>query len=486
VSDFWSTFGVDLHVDVDPAQGRRAGLEYALRAAIRSGRLATHSRLPSTRALAQEFGLSRGTVSAAYDQLTAEGYLIARRGSGTTVAEFPQSPGVCEPEPHAARTPRFDLSPGSPDPSSFPTALWLKAMRRALNAAPLQAFGYGDVRGTIELRVALADYLGRTRGVVADAERIVMTSGYLQALSLLAGLIARRPGATIAMEDPGLPYHREVVRRAGARVLPLPVDALGARTDLLAGPDFAEVDAVVVTPAHQFPAGMTLHASRRRALVEWARSRNTLIIEDDYDAEFRYDRQPVGAIQGVAPDHVAYVGTVSKTLGPALRLGWVVLPAHLAVAMAEAKRYTDHHAETFGQLALADLIATHAYDRHVRACRVRYGRRRDLLLSRLDAAKATHPAFADLAVEGIAAGLHALVTLPPDSGVDEPRVLAAAARHGLALGSLGPHWHERTRDTHSGASLSQGVIVGYGKPTESAYPGALDALMKVLQAALVG
>src|SRR5262245_36374916 len=343
----WSAFGVDLHLEANLGAGRRAGLERALRDAVRAGRLAPQARLPSTRALARELRLARGTVAAAYDQLIAEGYLSARTGSGTVVADAPRRPGRPAAQVTDAPRPRYDMRPGSPDVASFPTAAWVRSTRRALARAPASTYDYGDPRGHAVLRAALAEYLGRTRGVVTTADHIVVTSGYVQALGLLATVIAP---AAIAMEDPGLPFHRDVVWRYGARVEPLPVDRSGARTDLLATMD---VRAAVLTPAHQYPTGVTLHPQRRQAAATWAEIHNGLIVEDDYDGEFRYDRQPVGALQGMAPEAVAYMGTTSKTLGPALRLGWLVLPERLIEPVTSAKRQADAHTGTIGQLALA-------------------------------------------------------------------------------------------------------------------------------------
>ncbi|MFE9677725.1 PLP-dependent aminotransferase family protein [Streptomyces sp. NPDC006259] len=457
MDDFWSGVGVDLHLETDGNEGRRAGLERALRDAVRGGRLAPGTRLPATRRLATEVGISRNTVKAAYDQLVAEGYLTARQGSGTRVAALPAT--AAEPPATAARTrePRFDLRPGSPDVGAFPAAAWLRALRRAIATAPSLAYDYGDPRGRPELRTALSGYLGRARGVIAPPERIVITSGYVQGLALLTRALE---GAPVGMEDPGLPFHREVVRRNGGHVVPVPVDERGVCPRGL-----GDLGALVVTPAHQYPTGVTLHPERRRALTDWARARGALIVEDDYDGEFRYDRQPVGALQGMAPGQVAYLGTASKTLGPALRLGWMVLPPHLVDAVADAKLHSDHHTETIGQLALTELIRGHAYDRHVRACRLRYRRRRDLLLERLGARRG---------VRGIAAGLHALVEVR-----DEADVLERAEAEGLAVGRLGDHWHAR-EDT---GGRPQGLVVGYGTPRERAYPEALDVLVKVLDGA---
>ncbi len=490
----WATFGVDLHLELDGRDdgGRRAGLERVLREAVRGGRLTPATRLPSTRALAAELGLSRGTVTAAYDQLIAEGWLTARTGSGTVVAALPRDSDARPSPLTTAAPPRFDLRPGSPDPSSFPVAGWLRTARRALADAPASAYGYGDPRGRPELRAALAGYLGRARGVRTDPDRIVVTSGAVQALALLVSALAAtgdRP--VVAMEDPGLPLHREVVRRAGATVLALPVDELGARTDRLSTQD--GVRAAVLTPAHQYPTGVTLHPTRRRAALAWARDQDGLIVEDDYDGEFRYDRQPVGALQGTAPDRVAYLGTAAKTLAPALRLAWLALPAALVEPVVDAKLHADLHSETIGQLTLARFITEHAYDRHIRAGRLRYRRRRDALLTRLNAITATRPTelrardtavgrpgdtaggrSGGFSVHGIAAGLHALIRLP-DGGPDEATLLARAADRGLLLGGLAGNWHVP-------GGHPQGLVVGYGTPSESAYPAALDALATLLAA----
>ncbi len=460
--EYWTTSGVDLHLDLTEPGGRRAALERALRDAIRSGRLAPGARLPSTRALALELGTARGTVTAAYDQLIAEGYLVGRRGSGTTVADLtdmsPPRPAVQAQR----RTPRYDLRPGAPDVTTFPVAAWLRSACRALANAPSSAFGSGDPAGQWPLRVALSEYLGRTRGVLARPEQVVITTGYVQALALLAGLVGE--DGAMAMEDPGLPFHRDVVRRAGLTVVPLPVDHAGARTDLLARMDVA---ACVLTPAHQFPLGMTLHPQRRHYAVEWARERGGLVIEDDYDGEFRYDRQPVGAMQGIAPDHVVYVGTASKTLGPGVRLAWAVLPERLVGPFIEAKRHADLHSDLVSQLTLADLITTHAYDRHVRAGRLRYRRRRDELVRRI----ATVP---NVAVAGVAAGLHAVLRLTEGTSVEA--VLASAAQQDLALDHVDRHRHTPGRD-------ESGLIVGYGTPPDGRFAAALEVLVRGLRAA---
>lgn len=444
----WANLGIDLHLELDPALGRRAGLERALRDAIRDGRLAPGTRLPATRTLGTELGLARNTVSAAYDQLVAEGFLLARTGSGTVVADVPRPSASAAASTVEDQWIKYDLRPGTPDLATFPAAAWMRATRRALASAPRAAFGYGDPRGLPVLRAALAEYLGRSRGVFTTPAQIIITTGALQALSLVAQSL---PGA-VAMEEPGLYVQRETVRRAGRRVVAMPVDEHGARLSTV------DVSAAVLTAAHQFPSGVTLAPERRHAFVEWARSRPGLLIEDDYDGEFRYDRQPVGALQGMAPDHVIYIGTASKTLAPGLRLAWMVVPPRLVGAIADLKRYSDGQSETIGQLALAEMIRSHAYDHHVRSCRLRYRKRRDLLVARLGRR---------VRLGGIAAGLHAVIPV-----ADEAAVIDAAGRHGLAVGELGDHWH-------SPGDRPQGIIVGYGTPPEHQYAAALDILVRL-------
>ncbi|GAA4227309.1 PLP-dependent aminotransferase family protein [Actinomadura meridiana] len=456
----WAGSGIDLHLDVDTSGGRRTGLERALRAAIRTGRLAPGDTVPSTRALALQLHLARGTVTAAYDQLTAEGYLTTVPGSGTRVAEIAPTADDA-PGPAGTGAPVHDLLPGRPDLSAFPSRAWLRSTRRVLETAPPEAHALGDPRGRPELREALAAYLGRARGVHADPGRIIVTSGYAQSLGLLAEVLSAAGTTTIAMEEPGHPFHREIVNHRGLTIVPLPVDDLGARADIL-----AEAGAAVLTPAHQYPSGVTLHPDRRHAFTTWARATGGLIIEDDFDGEFRFDRQPVGALQGTAPDHVVYAGTASKTLAPGMRLAWLVPPAHLVEPVAEAKRLADAQTQSLGQLVFADLLETHTYDRHVRASRFRYRRRRDLLAATL------HVRVPHVRVQGIAAGLHALVLLP-DDGPDEQAIMQRAAPLGLALMPLHDHWQNPS-------SRPQGFIIGYSTPLASAYPPALDALCTVL------
>ncbi|MFJ2257608.1 PLP-dependent aminotransferase family protein [Streptomyces sp. NPDC087844] len=465
----WATFGVDLHVDVArTGSGLRRGLTDALREAVRGGRLAPGVRLPSSRSLAADLGIARNTVADAYADLVAEGWLTARQGSGTRVAQrdvpLPASPAR---RPRSPRGPAYDLVPGTPDLASFPRAEWLKACRRALTAAPNDAFGYGDPRGRVELRTALAGYLARARGVRADPDHILVCSGFVHGLMLLGEVLRRRGARTLAVESYGLDVHWGLIERAGLGSVPLPFDELGTRTeDLTERGGGGAVGGVLLTPAHQFPMGVPLRPDRRAAAVDWARRTGGLILEDDYDGEFRYDRQPVGALQGLDPDRVVYFGTASKALAPGLRLGWLVLPPDVAPEVMAAKGGADWSCGVLDQLTLAEFITSGAYDRHVRASRLRYRRRRDQLVAAL-AARAP-----SVTATGIAAGFHAVLRLPPGT---EQSVVRAAAWHGLAV-------HGLTRYRHPAATppLTDALVVGYGTPSDSGWPGALETLCGAL------
>jgi GntR family transcriptional regulator/MocR family aminotransferase len=461
--DSWSTSSLDLLVGPGEAGVRRASLERAIRRAIRVGRLGPGARLPSTRALALDLGVARGTVSQAYAQLVAEGFLTARQGSGTVVSPHAVRPHRAEPPEPAPARPRFDFFPGQPDLSGFPRAMWASALRRVLRTAPDEVFGYGDVRGHPQVREALAAYLGRVRGVLADPEQIVVCSGFVQALSLLCAALKANGARAIAMEEAAVPDHREVVRASGLELVPVPVDDGGMRTEVLAS---LRVDAVVATPAHQFPLGGTLPPERRSALVRWARERDALIVEDDYDGELRYDRQPVGALQGLDPEHVAYAGTASKSLAPGLRLGWLALPTRFVQPVAAARRLADRHGGVLEQLALADLLRSGSFDRHLRQRRAEYRRRRDQLTALLaERVPAIRPA-------GLSAGLHVVVWLPPD-GPSEGEVVARAAERSVGLMPLGQFWHDP-------AGKRPGLVVGYAAPPRHLFPSALAALADVL------
>ena len=464
MSESWANPGVDLLLDLSGARGR-AAVENALRDAVRGGRLAAGTLLPSSRTLAAELGLARNTVADAYGQLVAEGWLTARQGSGTRVAEraSPDARPASLRLPPSGSGPRYNLTPGTPDLAGFPRTAWLSATRRAMTAAPNDLFGYPDPRGYLGLRETLASYLARVRGVRTTPDQVVICSGFVQALSLLATTLRRGGARTMAVESYGLDLHRELVRAAGLTTRAVTVDGAGARTDGL-----GDCGAVLLTPSHQFPLGVLLGARRRAAALQWAREGGGLVIEDDYDGEFRYDRKPIGALQGLAPDLVAYAGTASKSLVPALGLAWLVVPPRLLDAVVEAKRLSDGFTGLLEQLTLDEFIRSGGYDRHVRRSRLRYRRRRDLLVSVL--AERT----AGITVTGIAAGLHAVLELRGQRAEDEPAIRSRAARAGLAIQTLSFFRHDPWPD------VPAALVIGYATPPAHAYPGTLDALCDTL------
>ncbi|KQV19783.1 MULTISPECIES: PLP-dependent aminotransferase family protein [unclassified Kitasatospora] len=464
----WATFGGDLHLDLSAGRARglglRAALEDALRAAARDGRLAAGTRLPSSRVLAADLGIARNTVAEAYALLTAEGWLTARQGSGTVVAERGTASVTTAPStPQRTPAVRFDLMLGRPDLALFPRSAWLAAARRALAVAPHEALGYSDPRGRIELRRALADYLARVRGVRTDPERLLICAGYTQGLALLCAALRERGVAAVAVEEYGLPPQQAVITAAGLATVPLPLDEGGARTDLLGGLD---AGAAVLTSAHQFPTGVPLRANRRAAAVSWARETGGIVIEDDYDGEFRYDRQPIGAMQALDPERVVYAGTASKSLAPGLRLGWLALPAALVEPVMRQKELADGQSGVMDQLTLAELITSGGFDRHVRRCRLHYRRRRDQLISTL-AERAP-----EVRVTGIAAGLHAVLELPPGSLTDA-ELLRHAGWLGLSLNTMSGC---RADSAGPAPDAPSALVIGYGTPPERAWPGALEAL----------
>ncbi len=437
---------------------RRAQLEDRLRELVRDGTLPAGSRLPSSRSLAADLEVSRRLVVDAYAQLLAEGYLLARQGGGTYVAASAAEAGAVAPAP-ASHSLQFDFFPGAPDLASFPRALWARALRDVLRTVPASAFAYPDARGAPELRGQLAAYLRRVRGVVAEPDSIVVCAGATQGLALLGRALARRGTEAIAVEDPGLPPHRAVLAYAGLEVRGVRVDERGLDVDALDAP------VVVVTPAHHCPTGVVLAPERRGALIRWARA-GGLVIEDDYDAEFRYDRAPLGALQGLAPEHVVYLGTVSKTLAPGLRLGWLVLPASLFDAVLEAKLLDDLGCSTIEQLALARLLETAAYDRHLRKARRRNRSRRDALIA------AVARELPGARVSGISAGLHALVRLPRQ--VHARGLLRLAAERSVGVYPLSAHMIDAPAHTDA-------IVLGYANLTEPAIAEGIRRLADALE-----
>lgn len=460
----WTTSGPDLHLALAAPGARHAALEDALRAAIRERRLAAGTRLPSTRALAGDLGLSRGTVVEAFAQLTAEGYLEARHGAGTWVADVSSAAvaRVQAAEP-AARPARFVFSPGLPDLTTFPQAAWLGALRQGLRGTAAASLGYGDPRGRRDLREQLASYLARARGVRAEPDLVMVCSGFRHGLALVARALHMAGAATVALEDPCAPQHRAAVRGAGLALEPLPVDARGARTDLL-----GTAAAAVLSPAHQFPTGVVLQRDRRAAAVAWAAATGGVIVEDDFDGEFRYDRQAVGALQALAPDCVVYGGTASKTLAPGLRLGWLVVPPRLLEPIVSLRESEDVHVPVLEQIALCELLRSGGYERHVRRMRARYRGRRDRLLALFaECAPALVPV-------GISAGLGMLLELPAD-GPSAAELVAEGARQSIELHALAPHYA-------AAGAARDGIVLGFGALPEHDFDAGLSALGELLAA----
>jgi GntR family transcriptional regulator / MocR family aminotransferase len=463
----WAGTGPDLLIPLDrgAATPLRAQLEDALRQAIRGGRLPAGERLPSSRELSRQLGVSRGLVQECYGQLHAEGYLTAHVGSATRVAAVDRpAPSAAPPEPPPLAPVRTDFRSGVPDLASFPRTDWAWAVREACRAVPTADLTYGDPRGAARLRDVLAGYLRRVRAADAAPERIVVTAGFAQGIALVARALAATGVRRMGFEDPGYGdgETRAAAVRAGIEPVPVPVDEDGVDVVALAA---AGVGAVLLTPAHQWPTGVVLAPARRHALVEWARRTGATVIEDDYDAEFRYDREPVGAVQGLAADHVVVLGTVSKALAPAVRLGWVLAPAPLAGAVAEQKRLDDRGSPVLDQLALAALVESGRYDRHLRRMRAIYAGRRGALV----AALAEHaPA---VALTGLAAGFHAVAHLPATA--DEAAVVAAAHARGVGVYGM-------SACRSSGATTPPQLILGFGNLGERAVRAGIASVADLL------
>ena len=428
-----------------------AQVETQLRAAVREGSLRPGTPLPSTRALAAQLGVSRRVTVEAYAQLGAEGYIELRQGSRPRVA--PTLPVVADPSPVPAAglapEARWDFRPSRPDVSAFPRTVWGRCLREASRTIPTADLMYGDPCGVDDFRTAVADYLGRVRGAVTTPERVVATSGYLQGLSLVCHALAARGARTVALEDPCSWEEPVIAARAGLTVVRLPVDNQGADTELLPG---LAPDLVVLTPAHQHPIGVPLSSGRRQALARWLDASGAVVVEDDYDAEYRYDRPAVGALQGIAPERVVYAGTLSKVLAPALRLGWLVVPGWLLEEIRTQKQLADQGSPRIEQRAFAAFLRDGHLDRHLRAMRSTYRNRRDAIVTTLA------EALPEATVAGIAAGLHVTAALP--SRHDEQAVRAACAERGVALGLLSDYKPE--------AAFPPTLILGYPHLTERA------------------
>jgi GntR family transcriptional regulator / MocR family aminotransferase len=475
----WAGLSPELLLPLDRglAEPLRSQLERGLRQAIRSGRLQPGERLPSSRELAGALGLSRGLVQDCYGQLHAEGYLTTRVGSATRVATVdvatmdvatmdvatrvqpaPAAPPVTSPRLTA------DFQFGVPDLASFPRAEWLWAQREACRHAPTAAFDYGDPRGSPVLREVLAGYLRRVRAAAADPERVLVCTGFAQGLNLVLHVLVRAGIRRVAFEDPGYGDGETMAAAAWAGVdaVPVPVDHDGIDVDTLAA---SGARAVVLTPAHQWPTGVVLAPQRRQQLVAWAARQDAIIVEDDYDAEFRYDRDPVGALQGLASDRVVALGTVSKSLAPAVRLGWILCPPSLVEAVTDKKRLSDRGSPVLDQLGVAALIESGRYDRHLRRMRPTYAKRRDVLVDAL----ARHAPSVELT--GLAAGFHAVAHLPDP--VDEQAVVAAARARSVGLYGMSACRATRSRTPPQ-------LVLGFGNLSERSIQAGIAAVGDLL------
>jgi GntR family transcriptional regulator/MocR family aminotransferase len=443
--------------------GRRgplhAQLEQRLREHVRSGRLAPGARVPSSRALAAALGVSRGVVLEAYGQLVAEGYLVASQGAPTRVAHSPRS--EAPPLATGSWEPRYPyrLDPDMPDLSAFPRLQWLRSLRAALRDAPFGTMGVTDPRGAPELRNALMTYLARARGAAPEPEHTLACAGFTQAFALLCRSLRDRGLERVAVEAPGWASHRLIAAQAGLAPVAIPVDEHGLRVEALRA---SGCETVVVTPAHQFPTGVVLSSERRAALLEWAEDVEGLIVEDDYDSELRYDRAPVGALQGLDPERVCHIGSVSTRLAPALRLGWILCPSWLTGELSFVKGLADGGTPVVEQLALADFIARGELDRHLRRMRLAYRRKREALVAALEVS------LPGTRVTGIPGGVYALALL--SHAVSEPAVLRAAAAVGVWAEGLASH---RITD---GDDHPAGILLGYANLSEPALARAVALL----------
>jgi GntR family transcriptional regulator / MocR family aminotransferase len=462
----WTGLSPEVLVPVDRANGEplRSQIERGLREAIRSGRLRAGERLPSTRELARHLGVSRGLVVDCFDQLHAEGYLSSHPGSATRVSPTTQPldpPAAVESAAPAPPSLVVDFAPAVPDLACFPRTEWAKSVAEVCRDSPTAAFGYDNPCGSLVLRTVLASYLGRVRGAAADPDGIVITTGFAQGLNLTLSVLSARGVDRVAFEDPGYDETgRSACAYANVQHVPVPVDEHGLRVDALAA---TGARAVVVSPAHQWPTGVVLSPTRRLALAHWAATTGGWVIEDDYDAEFRYDREPVGAVQGLAPQRVVYIGTASKALAPTLRLGWTLCPADLAGRISDLKHRMDRGSPGIEQLALARMIESGRYDRHLRRMRKVYAGKRDVLV------EAITQHAPGVTVSGLAAGFHAVANLP--RGADEAAVIADARRRGIGLYGMSPH-----RSTPGPPQL----ILGFGLLSERAIQQGIAAVTDLL------
>ncbi|MGZ4225836.1 MAG: MocR-like pyridoxine biosynthesis transcription factor PdxR [Solirubrobacteraceae bacterium] len=440
-------------------------LELGLRESVRSGRLAPGARLPSSRALAEELGVSRGVVLEAYAQLTAEGYLTSSQGAPTRVASTTSIERPPVPAGSLAQAYELYFTPPMPDLAAFPRDAWMRSQRAAMHAASFRSLGLSDPRGAPELRNQLMDYLSRARAAAPEPEHTLICAGFTEGFAVLCRSLRDRGVERIALEDPGWPQHRLIAERAGLTPFPVAVDELGIDVAALAATD---CEVVVVTPAHQFPTGAVLASERRGELLEWAEETDGLIVEDDYDSELRYDRVAVGALQGLAPERVCHIGSAGKRLAPGVGLGWMLSPSWLTGALTLEKGLADGGSPAVDQLALADFIARGELERHLRRMRLRYRERRDALVEALSRS------LPEARVRGVAAGLFVLALLP--DAVDEEALVSAAAARGVGVEGLA--WH-RLR-----AGGPPGLVLGFANLSQAAIERGVAELRRALEVAV--
>lgn len=455
------------------------------RQAILRDDMKSRERLPSTRELAEHLNVSRTVVVLAYEQLLAEGFVRGRPGSGTYVAEglgagrpnsragranvrlsrFGRS--VLEAAPRIevparrATSPRYDFEYGRSDIELFPFETWRRMLLRHARKAPVRELDYAPAGGSMALREALTVHLRRSRAVVCEPSQVIIVNGSQQALDLVARVLIER-GDRVAMENPCYQGAREVLRSIGARLLPVRVDADGL--DPASLPDKARL--ALVTPSHQFPTGAILPLARRLALLDWARRADALLVEDDYDGEFRYEEQPLQSLQGLDGDgRVIYIGTFSRTVFPALRIGYLIVPKSLAAVFTSAKWLCDRHTATLEQETLAEFITSGMYERHLRRVRRRNAARRKVMLEAIDRYLGDR-----VHVTGYGAGAH--VVLWPNRRIAEAAVLEAAASHGIGIYGISPYFLTQ-------ASRS-GFMLGYSRMSEADIRKGIRRLSEVL------
>jgi GntR family transcriptional regulator/MocR family aminotransferase len=467
-----------LNVEEAPPGGLSDWLAKQLRRAIADGRLSVGDKLPPSRVLAEELHVSRGVITEAYQRLIEDGQAAGRGRAGTVVVAAPIGPGIparltvrpgsagsaaaagesrtASPFTSAptadvfdalrASPARIDLTPGVPDLTAFPRAAWLRAERQVLARLSPADFGYGDPRGAPAFRQAVANWLARNRGVRTDPADVIVVAGVAQALGLVAEVLIDSGVHEIALEDPGSLGVRQHLRNRRLATPPIPVDAAGLRVDALRS---SGAPAVALTPAHQFPTGVVLDGGRRRELMQWAEE-GGLIVEDDYDAEHRYDRPPVPAVHSLAPERVFYTGSVSKILAPALRVGWLLAPPAFRDAVIVTKRFADLGNAVLPQLVLADLMESGEMERHLRILRRRHLKRRDAMIA------AIRTQLPRARVHGAAAGLHLMITF--DESFPDAELAAAALALGVKAQPLS--WHYQVPN-------KPGLVLGYAAVTPS-------------------